>query len=179
MAPGLGRTRSQQRFHAGASDRCRNLGTDRAGKRPDDRRGALAELMHSSRLADQPIRVVQLLDRIREVRGVREHHGTLELLRLGRDRARKAKVEHIIQKRDGTIGSRNSYGNAPHSRLGIGPTGEGLAGPGPSKPKVPSRCRRVQKRADRSCNLRSSVSQGLAGILARCNVLRDGARLPR
>jgi hypothetical protein len=36
----------------------------------------------------------------------------------GRERARKAEVEHIIQKRDGTIGTRNSYGNDPRRSPG-------------------------------------------------------------
>lgn len=31
----------------------------------------------------------------------------------GRDAARSRGVEHIIQRRDGTIGARNSYGNDP------------------------------------------------------------------
>lgn len=36
----------------------------------------------------------------------------------GRDRARKHKVEHIIQKADGTIGERNSYGGDSPRRPG-------------------------------------------------------------
>jgi len=31
----------------------------------------------------------------------------------GRDTARRAGVEHLIHRRDGTIGERNSYGNDP------------------------------------------------------------------
>ncbi len=31
----------------------------------------------------------------------------------GRDTARRENTEHIIHKRDGTIGERNSYGNDP------------------------------------------------------------------
>jgi hypothetical protein len=31
----------------------------------------------------------------------------------GREMAQKRKVEHIIRKRDGSIGSRNTYGNDP------------------------------------------------------------------
>jgi hypothetical protein len=41
-----------------------------------------------------------------------------EAQRKGRDMARKAKVEHHIHKRDGTIGARNSYGNDPRSSKG-------------------------------------------------------------
>jgi hypothetical protein len=36
----------------------------------------------------------------------------------GRDRARKNKVDHIIQKQDGTIGERNSYGGDSPRRPG-------------------------------------------------------------
>ena len=36
----------------------------------------------------------------------------------GRERARKHKVEHIIQKADGTIGERNSYGGDSPRRPG-------------------------------------------------------------
>ncbi len=32
----------------------------------------------------------------------------------GRDIARRDKTEHLIHKKDGTIGGRNSYGNDPH-----------------------------------------------------------------
>jgi Uncharacterized protein conserved in bacteria (DUF2188) len=35
---------------------------------------------------------------------------TADVQRQGRERARKHKVQHIIQKADGTIGERNSYG---------------------------------------------------------------------
>lgn len=33
----------------------------------------------------------------------------------GRERARKDKVEHVIQNKDGKIGQRNSYGRDPRS----------------------------------------------------------------
>src|SRR3954454_9743689 len=36
----------------------------------------------------------------------------------GRERARNSKVEHIIQKADGTIGERNSYGGDSPRRPG-------------------------------------------------------------
>jgi hypothetical protein len=36
----------------------------------------------------------------------------------GRERARTNKVEHIIQKADGTIGERNSYGGDSPRRAG-------------------------------------------------------------
>jgi hypothetical protein len=36
----------------------------------------------------------------------------------GRDMARKAKVEHLIHKEDGSIGQRNSYGNDPRRSKG-------------------------------------------------------------
>lgn len=34
----------------------------------------------------------------------------------GRAAAKKDGVEHLIHKKDGTIGERNSYGNDPHPR---------------------------------------------------------------
>jgi hypothetical protein len=34
---------------------------------------------------------------------------------VGREMARDAKVEHIVKKRDGTIGERNSYGHDPRN----------------------------------------------------------------
>jgi hypothetical protein len=36
----------------------------------------------------------------------------------GRDRARQDKVEHLIHKKDGTIGDRHSYGHDPVRRPG-------------------------------------------------------------
>ena len=36
----------------------------------------------------------------------------------GREMAQKLHSEHIIKKRDGTIGERNSYGNDPHPPKG-------------------------------------------------------------
>jgi hypothetical protein len=36
----------------------------------------------------------------------------------GREMAQKLRSEHIIKKRDGTIGARNSYGNDPHPPKG-------------------------------------------------------------
>ena len=36
----------------------------------------------------------------------------------GRETARRDKTEHIIHKKDGTIGGRNSYGNDPHPPAG-------------------------------------------------------------
>jgi hypothetical protein len=36
----------------------------------------------------------------------------------GRETARRDKTEHLIHKRDGTVGSRNSYGNDPRQRKG-------------------------------------------------------------
>jgi Uncharacterized protein conserved in bacteria (DUF2188) len=34
----------------------------------------------------------------------------------GRETARRDKTEHLIHKRDGTVGSRNSYGDDPRRR---------------------------------------------------------------
>jgi N-methylhydantoinase A/oxoprolinase/acetone carboxylase beta subunit len=34
----------------------------------------------------------------------------------GRETARRERTEHIIHKKDGEIGSRNSYGNDPHPK---------------------------------------------------------------
>ena len=36
----------------------------------------------------------------------------------GRETARRERTEHIIHKKDGEIGSRNSYGNDPHPPRG-------------------------------------------------------------
>lgn len=36
----------------------------------------------------------------------------------GRDTARREQTEHIIHKKDGTIGERNSYGNDPYPPKG-------------------------------------------------------------
>ena len=36
----------------------------------------------------------------------------------GRETARRERTEHIIHKKDGEIGSRNSYGNDPHPPKG-------------------------------------------------------------
>jgi hypothetical protein len=48
----------------------------------------------------------QRLGRARSDRGSRK----ADVQKQGRERARKHKVEHIIQEQDGTIGERNSYG---------------------------------------------------------------------
>ena len=36
----------------------------------------------------------------------------------GRDTAQRAKTEHVIHKKDGTIGQKNSYGSDPHPPKG-------------------------------------------------------------
>jgi hypothetical protein len=36
----------------------------------------------------------------------------------GRETARRDKTEHLIHKRDGTVGQRNSYGNDPRGSRG-------------------------------------------------------------
>jgi hypothetical protein len=36
----------------------------------------------------------------------------------GREMAKDRKVEHVVKKKDGTIGERNSYGNDPKSSKG-------------------------------------------------------------
>lgn len=41
-----------------------------------------------------------------------------EAQRDGRQMAKDRKTEHIIKKKDGTIGDRNSYGNDPHPPKG-------------------------------------------------------------
>lgn len=41
-----------------------------------------------------------------------------EAEKVGRDMARRDGVEHLIHRRDGTIGQRNSYGNDPHPPKG-------------------------------------------------------------
>ena len=41
-----------------------------------------------------------------------------EAERVGRDMARQRHTEHIIKKRDGTIGERNSYGRDPYPPRG-------------------------------------------------------------
>ena len=43
-------------------------------------------------------------------------HGTKQPAeQAGREMARNRKVEHIIKKKDGTIGERNTYGNDPRN----------------------------------------------------------------
>ena len=37
---------------------------------------------------------------------------------VGRDTARRERVEHLIHRRDGTIGERNSYGHDPYPPRG-------------------------------------------------------------
>jgi hypothetical protein len=46
------------------------------------------------------------------------HDTRQEARRAGRQLAKKRKVEHIIRKKDGTIGQRNSYGNDPRNVTG-------------------------------------------------------------
>lgn len=41
-----------------------------------------------------------------------------EAQQAGRETAKNSGVEHIIQKQDGTIGEKNSYGNDPHPPKG-------------------------------------------------------------
>lgn len=36
----------------------------------------------------------------------------------GRDTARNENTEHMVHRKDGTIGERNSYGNDPHPPVG-------------------------------------------------------------
>ncbi|MCC3299362.1 DUF2188 domain-containing protein [Arthrobacter caoxuetaonis] len=38
-----------------------------------------------------------------------------EAVRIGRDRARELKVEHLIKNMNGTIAEKNSYGNDPRN----------------------------------------------------------------
>ena len=46
-------------------------------------------------------------------------HGTkAEAQAAGRTAAKKDGVEHLIHRKDGTIGERNSYGNDPHPPKG-------------------------------------------------------------
>jgi hypothetical protein len=41
-----------------------------------------------------------------------------EAAQVGRERARRDRAEHIIHRKDGSIGSRNSYGHDPRRRKG-------------------------------------------------------------
>jgi hypothetical protein len=43
------------------------------------------------------------------------HDTKKDAVRVGREMARDAKVEHIIKKKDGTIGERNTYGHDPRN----------------------------------------------------------------
>lgn len=43
------------------------------------------------------------------------HDTRAEARQRGRKMAKKRKVEHVIKKKDGTIGAKNSYGNDPGS----------------------------------------------------------------
>lgn len=38
----------------------------------------------------------------------------VEAIKLGREKAKEEKTEHIIHKKDGKIGDKNSYGNDPN-----------------------------------------------------------------
>ena len=50
---------------------------------------------------------------------VSKHYRTkAEAQAAGRNAARSSKVEHVIHKKDGTIGEKNSYGSDPRSRKG-------------------------------------------------------------
>jgi hypothetical protein len=46
------------------------------------------------------------------------HDTKAEAVRMGRDMARKASLEHVIKNMDGKIGRRNSYGNDPRNVKG-------------------------------------------------------------
>ncbi|WP_394217112.1 DUF2188 domain-containing protein [Brachybacterium vulturis] len=46
------------------------------------------------------------------------HDTKTEAQAAGREAAKKDGVEHLIHKKDGTIGERNSYGNDPHPPKG-------------------------------------------------------------
>lgn len=46
------------------------------------------------------------------------HDTKAEAQAVGRAAAKKDGVEHLIHKKDGTIGDRNSYGNDPHPPKG-------------------------------------------------------------
>lgn len=46
------------------------------------------------------------------------HHTKANAEKAGRDQAVDRKAEHVIHRRDGTIGERNSYGNDPADRKG-------------------------------------------------------------
>ncbi len=46
-------------------------------------------------------------------RAANRHATKAEAEKAGREMAKKRRVEHIIKKKDGTIGARNSYGNDP------------------------------------------------------------------
>jgi hypothetical protein len=51
-------------------------------------------------------------------RGSKSFDTKAEAQAAGRVAARRDKVEHIIHKKDGTIGERNSYGSDPHPPKG-------------------------------------------------------------
>ena len=38
-----------------------------------------------------------------------------EARKMGRQMAKKSKVEHVIKKKDGTVGNKNSYGEGPRN----------------------------------------------------------------
>ena len=44
-------------------------------------------------------------------RAANSHDTKAEARKKGRQMAKKRKVEHVIKKKDGTIGNRNNYGN--------------------------------------------------------------------
>jgi Uncharacterized protein conserved in bacteria (DUF2188) len=46
------------------------------------------------------------------------HRTKAEASEAGRERARRDRAEHIIHRKDGSIGSRNSYGHDPRRHKG-------------------------------------------------------------
>lgn len=52
------------------------------------------------------------------VRASSTHSTKAQAQAAGREAARRDRVEHLIHNKDGTIGSRNSYGNDPHPPRG-------------------------------------------------------------
>ncbi|MBO3146340.1 DUF2188 domain-containing protein [Dermatophilus congolensis] len=46
------------------------------------------------------------------------HDNKADAQAAGRDMAKARGVEHVVKKKDGTIGEKNSYGNDPHPSRG-------------------------------------------------------------
>jgi riboflavin biosynthesis pyrimidine reductase len=91
----------------------------------------------------------------------------------GRERARKHMVEDIIQKADGTIGERNSYGGECRAGRGsaVGPTATSRAAAfrASATRVVVGRRGRRQSRPSQACRQRQRASRAPSPVVASCD----------